>query len=166
MVLLVLVESIRRQKSSEGFMADQEDKKVLDIVEAQDKDAANLIEQLEQSLGNVKFPIDDANELVNAMGGPNTKVQVGGKDATIRSLAAKIPAYYFPIADEHELIAKLADLSLQHRSPAPGSAAATKLMDAKGPKPNHKPPSITDDEHKKSVADHKGLNIGGHKKKP
>ena len=147
-------------------MADNEDRKVLDLVGAQDKDAADLIDRLQQSAGNIKFPVSDVKELVDAMGGPNAKVTVGGKDVTIGHLAAKVPGYYFPIADEHELVAKLSDLALQTRGPAPGSAAAAKLMEAKAPKPDHDHPKISDDEFKKAMAANPGLHIGGLKKQP
>ena len=147
-------------------MADNEDRKVIDLVGAHDKEAADLIDRLQQSAGSIKFPVGDVKELVNAMGGANTKVTLGGKDVTVGHLAAKVPGYYFPIADEHELIAKLADLALQQGGPAAGSAAAGKLIEAKGAKPDHDPPKISDDEFKKAKAANPGLHVGGFKKQP
>jgi hypothetical protein len=147
-------------------MPDTEDKKVLDLVRAHDKDSADLIDQL-LSTAKLTYPIQDEQQFVNQVGGANAKLTIGGTDVTVGSLMAKAPRYYFPIADEHELISKLADLALQHRSPGPGSAAAGKLLPASAAKPqNQNHPNISDADHKKEKDANPGLHIGGFKRKP
>ena len=68
-------------------MADQEDEKLIDIVEKHNKDAATILELLEQASGNIAFPITDAKQLIDALGGPNVKVRIGDKDVPVGSLA-------------------------------------------------------------------------------
>ncbi|HWU89462.1 MAG TPA: MTH865 family protein [Kofleriaceae bacterium] len=141
-------------------MPDIEDRKLLDLVRTQDKDTADLIDHL-LSTGHITFPINDERELVHALGGASTHVTVGPRSVTIRSLAARVPAHYFPITDEHELHAKIADLALHFQRPAPGSATAARLMPATAAKPPHGPPSIPEEEFRKVRAAHPGRHLVG-----
>lgn len=146
------------------MVADAEDKKVLDLVREHDKDVADLIEQT-LSTANVSFPIANVGELAKALGGPNQKVNVGGKDIPIAAAIAKIPGYYFPIEDEHELVAKLADAALQNRGSAKATAGTSKLMPATAAKPaNAGPPNISDAEWKKARDANPGAGVHGIKR--
>ncbi|TMQ14058.1 MAG: hypothetical protein E6J90_03100 [Deltaproteobacteria bacterium] len=143
--------------------ADAEDKKILDLVRAHDKEVADLIEHLLSS-GHVTYPLHNVHDFANALGGANTKTTVGGKSITIGQLISKVPGYYFPIADEHELVAKIADLSLQHGGHGHSATSATTLMPATAHKPPHPAPNIPHSEHQKAMAAHPGLHLGGLKK--
>jgi hypothetical protein len=146
-------------------MADQEDEKLIDIVEKHNKDAADIMELLEQASGNITFPITNAKQMIDALGGPGVKVKIGDKDIPLGSLMGKVPNYYFPIMDESEMIAKLADLTL--RQPGPGTplsdAARTQLMPAQANSPGHGPPNVSHKEVDDEAKKHPGLGAGGKK---
>jgi hypothetical protein len=62
-------------------------------------------------VGKVHFPVNSFQDLTDAMGGPQTAVQFGGRSFTLAEIECQVPAYYFPIANENDLVAKLGDLS-------------------------------------------------------
>src|SRR5438046_1813126 len=67
----------------------------------------------------VRFPINSFQDLTDAMGGAQSAVEFGGRSFTLAELECQVPAYYFPIANENDLIAKMGDLS--NRLPSVGT---------------------------------------------
>jgi Family of unknown function (DUF6065) len=56
------------------------------------------------------YPIQSFDDLVAACGGETATVTVLGRQLRLTELRPAIPAYYFPIGSENDLIAKLADV--------------------------------------------------------
>jgi hypothetical protein len=57
-----------------------------------------------------RFPIAGIDELAEALGGEGSSVLLGGRTMTAGEWRRRVPAYYFPIHSEEDLIAKVSDL--------------------------------------------------------
>jgi hypothetical protein len=87
-------------------------------------------------ISKVRFPINSFQDLTDAMGGAETAVQFGGRSFTLAELEDQVPCYYFPIANENDLIAKIGDLSKRMpsvKAPAPVLIPATASMRSVAP---------------------------------
>ncbi len=74
-------------------------------------DLRDTISVIRQVNANSKYPITSFDELAQAMGGENASLTFRGRTMTMADARSVIPAYYFPIASESDLAAKMADLS-------------------------------------------------------
>jgi hypothetical protein len=101
---------------------------------------------------NAKYPINSFEDLANAMGGDNATITFRGKTMTMADARSVIPAYYFPIASETDLVAKVGDLakalppidtSAPVRSPI---ESVIKLIEATATKPTFEIKQIDVDE--------------------
>jgi hypothetical protein len=93
-------------------------------------------------VSKAQFPINSFQDLSEAMG-THTAVQFGGRSFTLVELECQIPSYYFPIANENDLIAKIGDLS--KRLPSVGTPAPT-LIPATASVPSVAPPTLSHEE--------------------
>ena len=87
-------------------------------------------------ISKVQFPINSFQDLADAMGSAETAVQFGGRSFTLAELECQVPSYYFPIANENDLIAKIGDLSKRlpsAKAPAPALIPATASMPSAAP---------------------------------
>jgi hypothetical protein len=87
-------------------------------------------------ISKVRFPINSFQDLTDAMGGADAAVQFGGRSFTLAQLESQVPCYYFPIANENDLIAKIGDLSKRMpsvKAPAPALIPATASMRSVAP---------------------------------
>jgi hypothetical protein len=79
-------------------------------------------------ISKAQFPINSFQDLTDAMGGAEATLQFGPRSYTLAELESRVPSYYFPIANENDLIAKIGDLSNSMpsaKSPAPVLIPAT-----------------------------------------
>jgi hypothetical protein len=74
-------------------------------------DLQDTISVVKQVNAKAKYPITSFEELATAMGGDSATVTFRGRTLTMSEARTLIPAYYFPIASESDLTAKMADLA-------------------------------------------------------
>src|SRR2546429_9264255 len=55
------------------------------------------------------YPINNVDQLVNALGGDNTSAKIGNRNQTAAELR-RVPVAYFPITSEEDLVMKLANI--------------------------------------------------------
>jgi hypothetical protein len=106
-----------------------------------------------------KFPIHSFQELQEAMGGGET-IEFGGRSFSMAELEQHVPAYYFPISNENDLIAKVGDLAKRMPAEQGGAPAADalhgtnvnpKLIAAVAQRPSKPAPTMSLDEmHRKA----------------
>ncbi|TCK75050.1 hypothetical protein [Acidipila rosea] len=115
-------------------------------------DLQDTIAVVKQVNAKGKYPIDNFDELAKTMGGEHASITFRGRTLTMADARNVIPAYYFPIHSEADLLAKMADLS---KSMPPATAAlktpplehSIKLMEATAVKPEHiSPPHMNVEE--------------------
>lgn len=115
-------------------------------------ESIGLVKQLNQK---AKYPINNFEDLAKALGGDNATFTFRGRTMTMSEAKAAIPAYYFPIASETDLMTKMADLSTALPPAAtttlkPTLDSAIRLMAPSAVKPSAETaPSITDAELQK-----------------
>jgi|SRR5208282_5530399 len=73
-------------------------------------DLQDTISIVKQVNTNAKYPIASFDDLSKAMGGDNGTFTFRGRTMTMAEARSLIPAYYFPIASEADLTAKMSDL--------------------------------------------------------
>jgi hypothetical protein len=70
----------------------------------------DVLTRIEEFAANARYPIEDLESLVDALGGADARVIIRGTAMRLSEARALVPAYYFPIGSEPDLIAKIADL--------------------------------------------------------
>ena len=104
---------------------------------------AEAIDAASTIISRVKFPINSFQDLVDAMGGAETTLQFGRRSFTLAELESRVPSYYFPIANENDLVAKIGDLSTgvpSVKAPVPVLIPATASL------PSVPPPTMSLEE--------------------
>jgi hypothetical protein len=76
--------------------------------------ALNETAKILEKLPRLEFPITSAGDLIEKLGGPDTRFEIGPKQYFAR-MATRIPVYYFPIASAENLVEKMADLMRSQR---------------------------------------------------
>lgn len=83
-----------------------------------------------------KFPINSFKEFSELMGGDDSTMSFAGKVMKLRDVEDMVPSYYFPISNEHDLSAKVRDLtSRKPKGPSMETPSGVVLMPAKADKP-------------------------------
>jgi hypothetical protein len=77
--------------------------------------AADLIRLVRRIATSATYPITSFTALSDALGGDEATISFGGRDWPLAELRRMIPAYYFPIASEDDLVAKLVELGRERR---------------------------------------------------
>jgi hypothetical protein len=77
-----------------------------------------VVRASKQISSRVHYPVANANELVEALGGDEATLTFQGRPYRVGDLRLMVPAYYFPIGNEDDLIAKLADLRTHGSMPS------------------------------------------------
>jgi hypothetical protein len=123
-------------------------------------DLHDTISIIKQVNAKAKYPITSFDDLAQALGGENGTFTFRGRTMSMAEARGIIPAYYFPIASEADLAAKIADLGKALPPLASATAVATgtlasviKLMAASAVKPST--------ENAPQVADEEVLKISG-----
>ena len=129
-------------------------------------DLQDTISVVKQVNAKAKYPIASFDDLAKALGGDDATVTFRGRTITMAEARTLIPAYYFPIASESDLTAKMADLSKALPSPAPPAAtppleSAIKLMAASAVKPTAAYTPINVDEILKAAGESEKPGAGG-----
>jgi len=115
-------------------------------------DLQDTISIVKQVNVKAKYPIASFDDLANALGGENASITFRGRTITMAEARSIIPAYYFPIASEADLTAKMADLAkslppITAVAPAQGTLeSAIRLMNASAVKPTRVIPQISEEE--------------------
>jgi len=102
----------------------------------------------------ITFPVNSFQDLIEAMGGAEAKVQFRERSFIIAEFESQVPAYYFPIANENDFIAKIGDLA---RRPPPIATPGSTLVAATASAPSVPPPSMSTDE----IRSHIPLGVAG-----
>ena len=68
-------------------------------------ETAKILEQLPE----IQYPVTSAGDLIEKLGGPNTKFVIEGREF-FAYMAGRVPAYYFPISSAENLVEKMAEL--------------------------------------------------------
>ncbi len=71
------------------------------------REPASLVKQIS---ARAKFPIEGLDDLAASLGGPDATFNLGGRTISLAEAREFIPAYYFPISSERDLITKLSDI--------------------------------------------------------
>ena len=61
-----------------------------------------------------QFPLNSAADVEEALGGHAATFEFAGQAIPVTEIRNMVPAYYFPIATEDDLVAKIADLRARH----------------------------------------------------
>lgn len=101
-------------------MYNQGDLHILNLTLRKYPDIHNAIDTIKQISQKCKFPIASFLDLADALGGLETQISFCGKRMRLAEIERLIPAYYFPISNENDLIAKVDEL----RHPQPPIAQA------------------------------------------
>ena len=117
-----------------------EDIRYVNLVLQHFPEASEIIQSIKQLSTKASFPINSFDELADAMGGENTTVTFRGQFMTLAEVRKYIPAYYFPIGNEHDLIAKIADL---RQRGSPGELTPPWTLPMGTPLPGVSVPSIS-----------------------
>lgn len=128
-----------------------EDLRLLDRLLQLQPELRETIYLVKQITAKAKFPIQSLDDLIEALGGEEVTITFRGRTMTMGQVRNLIPAYYFPIGSERDLIAKISDLT-KGRFPVqpierPGLEAAIRLMPPTGTRPEGVPvPEIAMEE--------------------
>ncbi|MEO7143307.1 MAG: hypothetical protein ABI165_07355 [Bryobacteraceae bacterium] len=125
-------------------------------------DLQDTISVVRQVGVKAKYPIASFDDLANTLGGENAAVTFRGRTLTMAEARSIIPAYYFPIASEADLTAKMADLAkalptLSAVASAPTLESVIRLMPASAAAPTFAVPTINVEEV---------LSLAGGRQKP
>ena len=88
--------------------------------------AAAALATVKAVISKSPFPINSLHDFAAALGGDGTAVPFDGRMLQLTDLQRLVPAYYFPIVNENDLIAKVSDLMRRPLS-APGDGGPAKL---------------------------------------
>ena len=86
-----------------------EDLRLINLVLLHYPDVSDVIRALKHAVTRVTYPVRTFDELADALGG----ITIAGGAFSIADAEQLLPSYYFPIASEEDLVAKVADLSSQ-----------------------------------------------------
>jgi hypothetical protein len=117
-----------------------------------------------------KFPINSFDELAQALGGTSATVAFRGRVMTLSEIKALVPAYYFPIGSERDLMAKMRDLQASRAAaaafPMPAVTAGVDVKSAPAiplPPDAAPAPNVTSQQIHESTKDQIGnTGIGRH----
>ena len=106
-------------------------------------EAASAIATVKAVMAKSQFPINSFHDFSAVLGGGNAEVPFNGRMLRLVDIERLIPAYYFPIANENDLIAKVCDIA--RRLPTvsgttddrliPSMEGNSVMLEAKAPKP-------------------------------
>lgn len=96
-----------------------DDLSLVNRVLRQHPDVEEIVRAVKQVSANAKYPINTFDELAKAMGGEDATVTFRGRSMKVAEARRFIPAYYFPIGSEDDLVAKISDLQERARVGAP-----------------------------------------------
>ena len=77
---------------------------------------------------NAKYPINSFDDLAETLGGEQATLTIRGRATTLAELRGLVPAYYFPIGSERDLVAKIADMRKAGPSAANVQATAQAMQ--------------------------------------
>lgn len=87
-----------------------EDIKLLRLILRHYPEVDEVFRVLRLVLSGANFPIKSAVDVEQALGGEDEQFTFHGRLFPVRLVREMVPAYYFPIASEDDLVAKVADL--------------------------------------------------------
>ena len=87
-----------------------EDISLVNRVLTSQPDLQDTISIIKQVNAKAKYPIASFDDLAQAFGGDGGTITFRGRTLSMAEARGIIPAYYFPIASEADLTAKMADL--------------------------------------------------------
>jgi hypothetical protein len=87
-----------------------EDISLVNRVLTSQPDLQDTISIIKQVNAKAKYPIASFDDLAQAFGGDSGTITFRGRTLSMAEARGIIPAYYFPIASEADLTAKMADL--------------------------------------------------------
>lgn len=74
----------------------------------------DIVDTAKEISGKVNYPINSADELVRSLGGDQAEVKHEGKGHKVGQARQALPAEYFPIESEEDLITKIGGLRILH----------------------------------------------------
>jgi hypothetical protein len=118
-----------------------EDLRLLNLILPLYPDVVDVIRAAKHAVARVKYPVQSFDELAAALG---DGVTLAGGSLGLAEARRLLPAYYFPISSEEDLIAKVADLRAQAGAvaalPVAGDVTWAPAIDK--PPENSRPPQI------------------------
>lgn len=106
----------RSRHMTEPF--EQEDLPLLNQLVASHPELAETAALVKRINTRAQYPINSLSDLTEALGGPDATVTFHGRTMTLGEVREFVPAYYFPISSERDLIAKLSDIQARPAPPA------------------------------------------------
>jgi hypothetical protein len=86
-----------------------EDLRLINLVLLHYPDVSDVIRAVKHAVARVTYPVRTVDELADALGG----LTIAGGAFSLADAERLLPPYYFPIASEEDLVAKVADLREQ-----------------------------------------------------
>jgi hypothetical protein len=116
----------------------------------QQPELQELVQIVKQVTSKLKFPIESFDDMAEALG-PDAAITFRGRKQLLTGVRDYVPAYYFPIGSERDLVAKLRDLAkgapASYQAAETGFEAALKFMPAMEKRPeNVRVPEIANEE--------------------
>jgi hypothetical protein len=117
-----------------------EDLRLINLILPHYPEVADVIRTVKHAVARVKYPIQNFDELAEALGG----FTIAGGSFSQAEAQRLLPPYYFPIASEEDLIVKIADLRAQAGSLAaiPVEQDVKWIVPSERPPENSQPPQI------------------------
>jgi hypothetical protein len=117
-----------------------EDLRLINLILPHYPDVVDVIRAVKQAAARVRYPVQNYEELVTALG----DVALAGSPLGRAEAQRLLPAYYFPISSEEDLIAKVADLRAQAGALAalPSMGDVEWVPPAETPPENSRPPHV------------------------
>lgn len=137
------------------------------------KELSGISVAVEQVLGKLTFPISDQEQGARSLG-EDAPVEYEGRQYTVEELRRLIPASYFPIESEPDLIMKIADLEMRHpdraemftpkpgevRSPSVDLPAPVEVTESDAPPAGAEGPTVKVKDTQPAVAGGVGIFLG------
>ena len=126
----------------EPFQA--EDLRLINLILPHYPDVIDVIRAVKHAIARVTYPVQTFEELAAAIGSST----FAGGSFSLTEAQRLLPASYFPITSEEDLVAKVADLRAQAASLAalPGEEDVTWIVPAEAAPAESRPPSVQPDQ--------------------
>lgn len=87
-----------------------QDLPLLNRLMAQNPSFAETANVVKAVTSKTKFPVNSYEDLTQALGGESAAITFGGRTMTLAQIKQFVPAYYFPISSEADLVAKIGEM--------------------------------------------------------
>jgi len=107
-------------------------------------EVVEVLRFVKQVSSRAQYPIAGFDELAQALGGEDARLTIRGQEFRVGNLRQQLPAYYFPIGSEADLIVKVSDVGSRPGEPMPPPEGVVMGREIPLPEGVGRPPDIPD----------------------